>query len=61
LRQATGWGAAFKTFRVRIADFENNGSGIDLGNVVTLRFETGSENGSARGRIGLDDIEIVKE
>jgi len=61
VRSAGGWGTAFKTFRVRIADFETNGSGIDLKNVETLRFEVGSANGSARGRIGLDDIEIVKE
>lgn len=60
-RISGGWGTAFKTFRVRIADFETNGSGIDLSNVVTLRFSVGSTNGSTRGRIGLDDIEIVKE
>ncbi len=60
-RSAGGWGTAFKTFRVRIADFETNGSGIDLGSVETIRFDVGSANGSVRGRIGIDDVEIVKE
>lgn len=54
-----GWGNEFCTIRLRLADFLINGSGIDLEHIEVVRFEFGSDFGSERGRIGLDDIELV--
>ncbi len=56
-----GWGSAFKTYRLRIADFEADGSGIDLKNVVSMKVEVGSDFGSVRGRLGFDDFEIIRK
>jgi len=57
----TGWANEFNTVRIRLADFENDGSGIDLSDVVAVRFDFGSAHGSARGRIGLDDVELTRD
>ena len=54
-----GWANEFCTIRLRLADFLTNGSGIDLVHIEAVRFEFGSDFGSERGRIGLDDIELV--
>ncbi len=54
-----GWGNEFCTIRLTLKDFLTNGSGIDLGHIEAVRFEFGSDFGSERGRIGLDDIELV--
>ncbi|MFN0059610.1 MAG: chlorophyllase/cutinase-like alpha/beta fold protein [Planctomycetota bacterium] len=51
-----GWGNEFCSVRCRVADFEANGSGIDLSQVVAVRFEFGDAFGSARGRLSLDDV-----
>ncbi|MFO0980179.1 MAG: hypothetical protein U1E76_00265 [Planctomycetota bacterium] len=59
--RSSGWGSAFKTYRLRLADFEANASGIDLKNVAEIRFEYGSNNGTIQGRLGFDDIEIVRK
>jgi len=56
-----GWANEFNTVRIRLTDFETNGSGIDLANIVAVRFDFGSSFGSSRGRIGLDDIEVTLE
>ncbi|MBI1748585.1 MAG: hypothetical protein HYR55_18655 [Acidobacteria bacterium] len=54
-----GWGNEFETIRLRLSDFLNNGSGLDLTNVVAVDFEFGPSYGSAYGRIGLDDVEFT--
>ena len=59
-REAGGWGSAFKTYRLRIADFENNDSGIDLKRIEKIGFRLGLNWGSEMGRLGFDDIEIVR-
>jgi Cutinase len=55
-----GWGNEFSTVRIRLCDFENNGSGIDLSRIEAVRFEFGAPHGSDRGRIGLDDVELTR-
>ncbi len=55
-----GWANEFNTVRIRLTDFEANGSGIDLSNIVAVRFEFGAAYGSARGRVGIDDVELSK-
>jgi hypothetical protein len=56
-----GWANEFNTVRLRLCDFENNGSGIDLADIVAVRFEFGTTHGSARGRIGIDDVELSRQ
>lgn len=55
-----GWANEFSTIRLRLADFTTNGSSLDLSDIVAIRFEFGPGFGSNQGRIGLDDVEIVK-
>jgi hypothetical protein len=56
-----GWGNEFETIRVRLADFQADGTGVDLSDVRTLSFHFGLVWGSRFGRLGLDDIEFTKE
>jgi hypothetical protein len=55
-----GWANEFQTVRIRLEDFGRNGSDLDLGDVVAVRFDFGPGFGSPRGRIGLDDVEVVR-
>jgi hypothetical protein len=56
-----GWANEFNSVRIRLSDFQNNGSGIDLKNIVAVRLEFGAAYGSARGRLAVDDVEITKD
>jgi hypothetical protein len=55
-----GWASEFSTIRIRLTDFVNNGSGLDVSALAAVRFKMGSTFGATRGRIGLDDVEIVQ-
>jgi hypothetical protein len=46
--------------RLRLTDFRSDGVAPDLGNIVAVRFDFGGAYGSPRGRIGLDEIELIK-
>lgn len=61
LGSGSGWANEFNTVRLRLTDFENDGSGIDLSQVEAIRFEFGSGFGSVRGRLGLDDVKLIQE
>jgi len=54
-----GWGNEFETLRTRLSDFLNNGSGLDLTNLVAIDFQFGPSYGSSAGRLGLDDVEFT--
>lgn len=56
-----GWQNEFETIRIRLADFLRDGAALDLGDIRAVRFEFGAAFGSAEGRVGLDNIELVKE
>ncbi len=56
-----GWANEFNTVRIRLTDFETNGSGLDLTDVEAIRFDAGSSYGSGQGRIGLDDVELTND
>lgn len=53
-----GWQSEFVTVRLRLAEFAV-GSAIDLADIAAVRLEFGGEFGSARGRVALDDLELV--
>ena len=59
LGSGAGWANEFMTVRIRLADFQTNGSGIDLSDIAAVRFDFGAAFGSPRGRIGLDDIAVT--
>jgi hypothetical protein len=56
-----GWQNEYETIRIRLTDFLRNGTALDLGDIRTVRFEFGDAFGSSGGRLGIDDIELVKE
>ena len=56
-----GWVNEMNTVRIPLAAFETDGAGLDLSNIEAVRFEFGAAFGSPRGRIGIDDIQIMKE
>jgi hypothetical protein len=56
-----GWANEFSTVRLRLADFTVDGSGLDLSAIEAVRLQFGAAFGSPRGRLGLDDLELVRE
>ena len=54
-----GWNNEFETVRVRLSDFLNNGSTLNLGDVSKIVLRFGPGYGSVAGRLGLDDVELV--
>jgi len=56
-----GWGNEFETIRIRLSDFQTDGSGLDLTNLVRVIFEFGPSSGSPQGRLGIDDIAFTNE
>jgi hypothetical protein len=55
----SGWNSEFETIRIRLTDFQNNASGVDLSRVRKIAFRFGPAFGSAQGRLALDEIELV--
>jgi hypothetical protein len=60
-QRSGGWWNEFSTVQIRLADFENNGSGIDLTDIRAVRLEFGTGFGSARGRVGFDRLELTRD
>ena len=56
-----GWFNEFETIRIRLTDYLTNASGLDLTDIVAVRFDVGPSWGSNEGRIGLDDIELTSD
>ncbi|MBL9077292.1 MAG: hypothetical protein JNL08_07310 [Planctomycetes bacterium] len=54
-----GWNSEFETIRIRLTDFQNNGSGVQLARVRKIAFRFGTGAGSAQGRLALDEVELV--
>lgn len=51
-----GWHNEMERVRIRIADFLVNGSSLDLGHIVAVRFAFGPSWGSSEGRLVLDEL-----
>lgn len=56
-----GWNSEFETIRIRLTDFQNDGSGVDLSAIRKVVFKFGPAHGSAQGRIGLDELELTRK
>ena len=54
-----GWHNEMETIRIRITDFLNNGSCLNLKCIVAVRLDVGPSNGSSKGRIVLDDLMLT--
>ncbi|UYV11424.1 MAG: hypothetical protein NCW75_08930 [Phycisphaera sp.] len=55
-----GWANEFETYRINIQDFLRDGVTLDLTNIDAVRFEFGPSFGTSRGRIGFDDLELLR-
>ena len=60
-QRGSGWHNEMETVRMRVADFANNGVGIDLTNIVAVRFDVGPSFGSSKGRIVVDDLMLTSD
>ncbi|AKH37903.1 MULTISPECIES: alpha/beta hydrolase [Nitrosomonas] len=56
-----GWHNEMETVRLRTTDFANNGTGINLTNIVAVRFNLGPSFGSSKGRIVIDDLMLTND
>ncbi len=55
-----GWVNEMNTVRIGTWEFQTDGSPLDLSDIVAVRLEFGGAYGSSRGRIGLDDIQFMR-
>ncbi len=60
-QRSGGWHNEMEVIRIRLTDFLTNGTGLDLSNVVAVRFNFGPSWGSAQGRIVLDEIHLTSD
>lgn len=56
-----GWWNEMETTRLRLTDFLNNASGLDLTDIVAVRLELGPAHGSGRGRIVIDELMVSSD
>ena len=60
-QRSSGWHNEMETIRIRTTDFLNNGSGINIANIVAVRLNVGPTFGSDRGRIVIDDLMLTND
>jgi hypothetical protein len=60
LGSGAGWSNEFETIRIRLTDFLADGSGLNLARIEAVRFDMGPGHGSNEGRLGLDDVEVIR-
>lgn len=56
-----GWHNEMETVRIRTTDFLENAPGINLANIVAVRFNVGPSFGSSKGRIVVDDLMLTND
>ena len=56
-----GWHNEMETIRIRLTDFLNNNSGLNLGSIVAVRLNVGPSWGSPQGRVVIDDLALSKD
>lgn len=54
-----GWANEWETIRIRLQDFRRHNPFINLKEIETIRFLFGGSYGTAQGRIGLDEVELI--
>ena len=58
-KRSGGWHNEMETVRIRLSDFLNNGSALNLADVRAVRLEFGPGFGSPQGRIVLDEVMLT--
>ncbi len=56
-----GWHNEMEVIRIRPSDFLTNGSGLDLTDIVAVRFDFGPSWGSNEGRIVVDELMLTND
>ena len=56
-----GWHNEMEVIRIRPADFLTNASGLELTDIVAVRFDVGPSWGSNEGRIVVDELMLTKD
>jgi hypothetical protein len=60
-QRSGGWHNEMETIRIRLTDFLNNGSGLDLSNIEAIRLDVGPSSGSAEGRVVIDELMLTND
>jgi hypothetical protein len=60
-QRSGGWHNEMETIRIRLTDFLNNNSGLNLGSIVAVRLNVGPTWGSAQGRVVIDDLVLSND
>ncbi len=56
-----GWHNDVEVIRIRLTDFLTNASGLDLTDIVAVRFDVGPSWGSNEGRIVVDELMLTND
>ncbi len=56
-----GWWNEMEVTRLRLTDFLNNASGLDLTDIAAVRLAVGPTHGSSRGRIVVDELMLSND
>ena len=57
----TGWQAEFESVRIVLDDLLSGGGAFDLSSIATVQFRVGGADGSAQGRLLIDDLILENE
>lgn len=60
-QRSGGWHNEMETIRIRLTDFLNNGSGLNLSSIQAIRLDVGPSHGSSQGRIVIDDLMLSND
>jgi hypothetical protein len=55
----TGWNNEFETILIPVAAYAADGRPIDLADISTVVLRFGPGHGTAEGRLGLDEVELI--
>ena len=56
-----GWHNEMETVRIRVSDFLNNASTLNIADVAAVRLNVGPSFGTAQGRIVIDDLMLTND
>jgi len=59
--RSSGWHNEMEVVRIRLTDFLTNNSGLDLTDVVALRFDCGPSWGADEGRVVVDEVMLTND
>ena len=60
-QRSGGWHNEMETIRIRLTDFLNNGSSLDLTDIETITLDVGPTWGSNEGRIVIDELMLTND